>query len=44
MPLEIIDGNVTKWVYPTELWQLTSINNSNINIDADYYVYSKKIN
>ena len=44
MPLEIIDGNVTKWVYPTELWQLTSINNSNIDIDADYYVYSKKIN
>ena len=44
MPLEIIDGDVTKWVYPTELWQLTSINSSNIDIDADYYVYSKKIN
>ena len=43
MPIEIIDGDSKRWLYPTNSWKKTSVNSSKIDIDLDYYIDSKKL-
>ena len=43
MPIEIIDGDSKRWLYPTNSWKKTSVNSSKIEIDLDYYIHSKKL-
>src|SRR5688572_1223767 len=42
MPLKVItDKDI--WLYPTENWKTTSLNNSSITIDRNFYVGSRKM-
>ncbi len=43
MPIEIIDGDSKRWLYPTNSWKKISVNSSKIDIDLDYYIDSKKL-
>ena len=43
MPIEIIDGDSKRWLYPTNSWKKTSVNSSKIDLDLDYYIDSKKL-
>ena len=43
MPVEVIKGKQSLWLYPTESWQTTAANTSEIEIDSDYYINLKKL-
>ena len=44
MPLEIEINAKTQWLTPTEVWQTTAINATEISIDRDYYIEHKQLN
>lgn len=44
MPIEIESNNNKQWLYPTETWQTIRVKTSNITIDKDYYITTKKLN
>ena len=43
MPVEVIKEKQSLWLYPTESWQTTAANTSEIEIDSDYYINLKKL-
>ena len=43
MPVEVIKEKQSLWLYPTESWQTTAANTSEIEIDSDYYIDLKKL-
>ena len=43
MPIEIEGKNNRTWIYPTADWKTIPIPEEDINIDRDYYIYSKKL-
>ena len=43
MPIEIIIDKKNKWLSPTNSWKETSIENKIIEVDRDYYVYTKEL-
>jgi aminopeptidase N len=44
MPLEIKSNGESIRLYPTETWQTTTLNSSQISIDEDYYITAKNLN
>ncbi|WP_250434422.1 M1 family metallopeptidase [Hanstruepera flava] len=43
MPIEVTIDNKKQWLFPTAQWKTLSIKSNNIEIDKDFYVYSKKL-
>jgi len=43
MPIEVIIDKKNKWLSPTNSWKETNIENKIIEVDRDYYVYTKDL-
>ena len=43
MPIEIIVDDNKKWIYPVNSWKKITSKKEYIEIDRDYYVYSKDL-
>ena len=43
MPIEITVDDNKKWIYPVNSWKKITSKKEYIEIDRDYYVYSKDL-
>ena len=43
MPIEITIDNKNKWLYPENSWKEMALKQEFIEIDRDYYIFSKDL-
>jgi len=43
MPVQIETGDETQWIYPKEKWQTMPLTVSELKVDRNFYVISKKL-